>query len=296
MATSRRRPAVVGAGAAEPQPCPHRHLPAPELSQGRRAISKRLLDHSVKTYYPGRLGRRATMTGRRNSWREVAEAVAETGARWIAAGFVHGVLNTDNINITGESFDYGPWRFLPTYDPAFTAAYFDESGLYAFGRQPDALAWNLTRLAECLLPLGEHDALEAGAQPLLAGVPACDLDRRARRLGLAAAGRREGRRIWCARSSPSSRERRRPTSSSSSTGAVAMPSAARAAQSRCRSHYSGRRLCTGARTLLAAYAPGGQRQSRPSVFRARNAPHHADRARWRRSGRRSPRADDWSAL
>src|SRR5690606_8769705 len=76
-------------------------------------------------------------------------------------GFVHGVLNTDNINITGESFDYGPWRFLPAYDPAFTAAYFDQSGLYAFGRQPAVLAWNLTRLAECLLPLGEHEELEA---------------------------------------------------------------------------------------------------------------------------------------
>ena len=55
----------------------------------------------------------------------------------MAAGFVHGVLNTDNINITGESFDYGPWRFLPAYDPGFTAAYFDETGLYAFGRQPE---------------------------------------------------------------------------------------------------------------------------------------------------------------
>ena len=48
--------------------------------------------------------------------------------QWMAAGFIHGVLNTDNINITGESFDYGPWRWLPSYDPAFTAAYFDESG------------------------------------------------------------------------------------------------------------------------------------------------------------------------
>uniref|UniRef100_UPI002AFE4FC5 protein adenylyltransferase SelO family protein n=1 Tax=Devosia sp. TaxID=1871048 RepID=UPI002AFE4FC5 len=72
-----------------------------------------------------------------------------------------GVLNTDNINITGESFDYGPWRFLPVYDPDFTAAYFDETGLYSFGRQPDTLAWNLTRLAECLLPLSASDALEA---------------------------------------------------------------------------------------------------------------------------------------
>lgn len=119
-----------------------------------------LLDHAVKHYYPalwseGDNGRAAKFLG------AVSEAVAETGANWIAAGFVHGVLNTDNINITGESFDYGPWRFLPSYDPAFTAAYFDENGLYAFGRQPDVLAWNLTRLAEVLLPLGEHAELEA---------------------------------------------------------------------------------------------------------------------------------------
>jgi uncharacterized protein YdiU (UPF0061 family) len=118
-----------------------------------------LLDYSVERYYPGLSPpgdneRAAKFLG------AVAESVAETGARWIAAGFVHGVLNTDNISITGESFDYGPWRFLPAYDPAFTAAYFDETGLYAFGRQPDVLAWNLTRLAECLLPVGEHDALE----------------------------------------------------------------------------------------------------------------------------------------
>ncbi|MDP1730212.1 MAG: YdiU family protein [Devosia sp.] len=119
----------------------------------------KLLDYSVRTYMPelwqeGDNARAAAFLG------EVSERVARTGARWTAAGFVHGVLNTDNINITGESFDYGPWRFLPTYDPAFTAAYFDNTGLYAFGRQPDTLAWNLTRLAECLSPLGEHEALE----------------------------------------------------------------------------------------------------------------------------------------
>ena len=128
---------------------------------GDGAGLQRLLDHAVRHYYPalwqeGDNQRAAKFLG------AVSEAVAETGARWIAAGFVHGVLNTDNINITGESFDYGPWRFLPHYDPAFTAAYFDESGLYAFGRQPDTLAWNLTRLAEVLLPLGEHAELEAG--------------------------------------------------------------------------------------------------------------------------------------
>jgi uncharacterized protein YdiU (UPF0061 family) len=69
---------------------------------------------------------------------------------FIAAGFVHGVLNTDNLNVTGESFDYGPWRFLPSYEPGFTAAYFDHSGLYAFARQPEAVFWNLTQLAGTL--------------------------------------------------------------------------------------------------------------------------------------------------
>ncbi|RYE81587.1 MAG: YdiU family protein, partial [Hyphomicrobiales bacterium] len=103
-----------------------------------------LLDYSVKTYFPD-LWAEGDNDRAPKFLAAVSERVAITGARWIASGFVHGVLNSDNINITGESFDYGPWRFLPTYDPAFTAAYFDESGLYAFGRQPDALAWNLTR-------------------------------------------------------------------------------------------------------------------------------------------------------
>ncbi|HEX8470922.1 MAG TPA: YdiU family protein [Brevundimonas sp.] len=82
--------------------------------------------------------------------RAIVEASAQLTARWIAAGFVHGVLNTDNLNVTGESFDYGPWRFLPYYEPGFTAAYFDQTGLYAFARQPEAVFWNLTQLAGCL--------------------------------------------------------------------------------------------------------------------------------------------------
>ena len=68
----------------------------------------------------------------------------------MAAGFVHGVLNSDNIAITGESFDYGPWRFTPEWDPAFTAAYFDYHGLYSFGRQPEAIHWDLAQLAGAL--------------------------------------------------------------------------------------------------------------------------------------------------
>jgi serine/tyrosine/threonine adenylyltransferase len=80
----------------------------------------------------------------------VCTATAGLAASYLAAGFVHGVLNSDNINITGESFDYGPWRFTPYWEPEFTAAYFDHYGLYAFGRQPEAVHWDLAQLAGCL--------------------------------------------------------------------------------------------------------------------------------------------------
>ena len=87
---------------------------------------------------------------------ELASAATATlAASYLAAGFVHGVLNSDNINITGESFDYGPWRFTPYWEPEFTAAYFDHYGLYAFGRQPEAIQWDLAQLAGCLSLLAE---------------------------------------------------------------------------------------------------------------------------------------------
>jgi uncharacterized protein YdiU (UPF0061 family) len=117
-----------------------------------------LIDHSVRSYFP-EIWVEDTPARALAFMEEVARRVARTGAQWMAAGFVHGVLNTDNINISGESFDYGPWRFLPVLDPAFTAAYFDETKLYAYGRQPDTLLWNLTRLAECLLPFAPQDGL-----------------------------------------------------------------------------------------------------------------------------------------
>jgi uncharacterized protein YdiU (UPF0061 family) len=129
---------------------------------------RKLLDYTIQTYMP-EAWRDDEPTRVSAFLEEVCRRVARMGAQWMAAGFVHGVLNTDNINVTGESFDYGPWRFLPVYDPAFTAAYFDETGLYAFGRQPDALLWNLFRLAECLLPLAQQSSLE---QALAAFEPA----------------------------------------------------------------------------------------------------------------------------
>ena len=91
----------------------------------------------------------------------VVERTALLAARYMAAGFVHGVLNSDNINVTGESFDYGPWRFAPTWDPAFVAAYFDHAGLYAFGRQPEAILWDAMQLATSLRLIAEAEPLIA---------------------------------------------------------------------------------------------------------------------------------------
>jgi uncharacterized protein YdiU (UPF0061 family) len=118
---------------------------------------------------------------------QVVERLADLAASCMVAGFVHGVLNTDNMNISGESFDYGPWRFLPRWDPAFTAAYFDHAGLYAFGRQPEALHWNCGQLAVAL-------RLLVDAPPLIAALE------RFGPLYMAAIGRR-----WCWRLGVASR-------------------------------------------------------------------------------------------
>jgi uncharacterized protein YdiU (UPF0061 family) len=90
---------------------------------------------------------------------QVVERLADLAASYMVAGFVHGVVNSDNMNVSGESFDYGPWRWLPRWDPRFTAAYFDHSGLYAFGRQPEAILWNCGQLAIALRMLAETEPL-----------------------------------------------------------------------------------------------------------------------------------------
>ncbi len=89
----------------------------------------------------------------------VLDRTARLAASYMAAGFVHGVLNSDNINVTGESFDYGPWRFAPIWDAGFTAAYFDHAGLYAFGRQPEAIHWDVMQLAGNLRLVAESEPL-----------------------------------------------------------------------------------------------------------------------------------------
>ena len=158
---------------------------------------QRLLDYTISTYMPAlwkdSAGERAI-----GFLHEVCQRVAVLGASWMAAGFVHGVLNTDNINVTGESFDYGPWRFLPVFDPAFTAAYFDSSGLYAYGRQPGTLLWNLERLAECLLGIADKPALVAALETFAPAYYAALASATLRRLGLAETGQAQDQELTIA--------------------------------------------------------------------------------------------------
>jgi uncharacterized protein YdiU (UPF0061 family) len=120
---------------------------------------EQLVAYCIRHFHPAAAGA-DTAASAVGLLRETMAATADLAASWMAAGFVHGVLNSDNMVVTGESFDYGPWRFLPYSDPSFTAAYFDERGLYAFGRQPSAVLWNLGQLAQSLTLVAEAPALE----------------------------------------------------------------------------------------------------------------------------------------
>jgi uncharacterized protein YdiU (UPF0061 family) len=92
---------------------------------------------------------------------------AELVAQWLLVGFIHGVMNTDNCSISGETIDYGPCAFMDSYDPATVFSSIDHQGRYAYGNQPRIALWNLTRLAECLLPLlGDNEDV---AKQALAG-------------------------------------------------------------------------------------------------------------------------------
>src|SRR3954463_2137769 len=91
----------------------------------------------------------------------VLNAQASLVARWMLVGFIHGVMNTDNMTISGETIDYGPCAFLDAYDPDTVYSSIDEGGRYRFGNQPLAAEWNLARLAEALLPLLSDDQEQA---------------------------------------------------------------------------------------------------------------------------------------
>ncbi len=115
---------------------------------------RQLADHVINRHYPELAG------GERPYHALLAAVVARQAdlvARWLLVGFIHGVMNTDNTSISGETIDYGPCAFMDHYDPAQVFSSIDELGRYAYANQPRIALWNLTRLAECLLPLFGED-------------------------------------------------------------------------------------------------------------------------------------------
>lgn len=146
---------------------------------------KRLTDYALRTYFGSASGDPIELV------RNVVAGTARLAASYMAAGFVHGVLNSDNINITAESFDYGPWRFTPTFDPAFTAAYFDHAGLYSFGRQAEAIQWDVVQLAGALRTIADVDALIAELDRFPALYREALVERFLWRLGVASRGMEE---------------------------------------------------------------------------------------------------------
>ena len=135
-------------------------------ARGETESVRLLADHVIARHYPEAAAAehpyRALLGG-------VVARQAELVARWLLIGFVHGVMNTDNTSISGETIDYGPCAFMDAYDPATVFSSIDHQGRYAYGNQPGIARWNLARLAETLLPLlaeGEDAALAAAHEAL----------------------------------------------------------------------------------------------------------------------------------
>jgi uncharacterized protein YdiU (UPF0061 family) len=121
-----------------------------------------LADYAIARHYPD-------AASAENPYRAFLDSVvarqADLVAQWLLIGFIHGVMNTDNCSIAGETIDYGPCAFMDAYDPGAVFSSIDQQGRYAYGNQPRIALWNLTRLAECLLPL--LDGNEAAATDAL---------------------------------------------------------------------------------------------------------------------------------
>jgi serine/tyrosine/threonine adenylyltransferase len=119
---------------------------------------RELADYAIKRHYP-------EIEEDENRYlsflQEVIKRQAMLIAKWQLVGFIHGVMNTDNMTISGETIDYGPCAFMDTYDPATVFSSIDREGRYAYGNQPNIGVWNLARLAEALLPLLHEDQEEA---------------------------------------------------------------------------------------------------------------------------------------
>jgi len=117
-----------------------------------------LLDHTIERHYPALAGvpRRALAL-----LQEVIDRQCDLVLGWMRVGFIHGVMNTDNMTLSGETIDYGPCAFMDAYDPATTFSSIDHQGRYAFARQAPIAAWNLARLAEAMLGLIDEDEARA---------------------------------------------------------------------------------------------------------------------------------------
>jgi serine/tyrosine/threonine adenylyltransferase len=124
-------------------------------AQGDTEGTRKLADYAIARHYPeaaqAEQPYRALLGG-------VIARQAQLVAQWMLLGFIHGVMNTDNTSISGETIDYGPCAFMEAYDPVKVFSSIDQNGRYAYGNQPRAMLWNLTRLAEALLPVMEHEA------------------------------------------------------------------------------------------------------------------------------------------
>ena len=117
-------------------------------------LLRRLADHAIARHHPDAAEAEQPYLA---LFEGVLAAQASLVARWMLVGFVHGVMNTDNMTISGETIDYGPCAFMEAYDPATVYSSIDEGGRYAYGNQPPVAQWNLARLAETLLPLLDAD-------------------------------------------------------------------------------------------------------------------------------------------
>lgn len=125
---------------------------------GGYGLVARLADHAIERHHPSAASSEHPYRSLLDS---VIEAQAELVARWMLVGFIHGVMNTDNMTISGEGIDYGPCAFLDHYDPATVFSSIDHAGRYAYGNQPPIATWNLARFAETLLGLLAEDPDEA---------------------------------------------------------------------------------------------------------------------------------------
>lgn len=136
------------------------------------ALLRRLADHVIKRHDPSLLGLPNPYLG---LLKAVSQRQAALIARWMGVGFIHGVMNTDNMTLSGETIDYGPCAFMDQYDPATVFSAIDRNGRYAYAQQPLIARWNLARLAETLLPLIHDDPQTAvdSVMPVIDGFPAC---------------------------------------------------------------------------------------------------------------------------